>query len=125
MVRTARDSPISDRTQILGIGSGTGIVPVLSLLKSHINSLLLWEPEMYLRERAEADAENRHFAEEYRKESRYRATAVNLAPAIFTETNKKGHPNLPSTDKLRWSDTNALASPTDAEEDGQCYEEIL
>ena len=42
---------ISDRTQILGIGSGTGIVPMLSLLKSHMNSLLLWEPAMYLRAR--------------------------------------------------------------------------
>ena len=35
---------------------------MLSLLKSHMYSLLLWEPEMYIRERAEADAENRHFA---------------------------------------------------------------
>ena len=57
---------------------------MLSLLKSHMYSLLLWEPEMYIRERAEADAENRHFAEEYRKESRYVAQPlVNLASAVF------------------------------------------
>ena len=88
---------ISDRTQILGIGSGTGIVPMLSLLKSHMNSLLLWEPAMYLRERAEADAENRHFAEEYRKESRYVAQPlVNLASAVFygRRTKKKVIPQF-------------------------------
>jgi predicted ferric reductase len=75
---------ISDRTQILGIGSGTGIVPMLSLLKSHMNPLLLGEPAMHLRARAETDAANRRFAEEYSKESRYVAQPlVNLASAVF------------------------------------------
>ena len=99
MVRTARGfNDISDRTQILGIGSGTGIVPMLSLIKSHMNPLLLGEPAMHLRARAETDAANRHFAEEYSKESRYVAQPlVNLASAVFhggTKTNRGYPPNL-------------------------------
>lgn len=94
---------ISDRTQILGIGSGTGIVPMLSLLKSHMNSLLLGEPAMHLRARAETDAANRHFAEEYSKESRYVAQPlVNLASAVFHGGRKQivDIPQIPANGKV-------------------------
>ena len=102
---------------------------MLSLIKSHMNPLLLGEPAMHLRARAETDAANRHFAEEYSKESRYVAQPlVNLALMRFstgTKTNRGYPPNLWQWLHCARSDTSALASQTAGEEDRQSYEEIF
>ena len=40
----------NDYTHVLSLGSGTGIVPVLSLFKQHVRKMLALEPKAYLKE---------------------------------------------------------------------------
>ena len=45
-------------TNIIAIGSGTGIVPCISLLKQHVKSMLMMDPEAFLISLKEEEAEH-------------------------------------------------------------------
>lgn len=45
-------------TNIIAVGVGTGIVPCISLLKQHVKTMLMMEPEAFLASIKEKEAEN-------------------------------------------------------------------
>ena len=60
---------IDDKTQIVAIGSGTGIVPMLSLAKTKVDEFVRMNAPARLHGLAVRDVKNREFAENYYKES--------------------------------------------------------
>jgi predicted ferric reductase len=60
---------IDDKTQIVAIGAGTGIVPMLSLAKAKVNEFVRMNAQARLSDLAARDAKNRKFADNYFKES--------------------------------------------------------
>ena len=60
---------IEDKTQIVAIGAGTGIVPMLSLAKAKVNEFSRMNAQARLNDLAARDAKNREFAQNYSRES--------------------------------------------------------
>lgn len=60
---------IDDKTQIVAIGSGTGIVPMLSLARTKVDEFVRMNARARVNDLAARDVKNREFADNFYKES--------------------------------------------------------